>query len=209
MSSVTNAFTIVKDSTLDQQLKSAEEIWKEVMDHLLDPTAEMEEAERKAYEQKIMSKLKSGKRLTSQEMNYLRIHNPSMYEIAQRVEQERQAFRERLKKCKSKEEVQQAISVQMEVVRAMDQAGDPATEYMAAMVKHEADTFHKSSNYARLPQTSEEARHKKKQIPEKDPFEEEDRKEAVREGGVCAGLSLYLQGRYQCDLIDRLSVGIL
>lgn len=207
MSSIQNAFAIVKESSLDQQLQSAGEIEKGVLTHLLDPTDGMDDEARKEYEQKIMAKLKSGKRLTSEEMNYLRIHNPTMYEIAVRVERARQALRERLKSCRSKEEVQQVIAGQMEVVRAMDKAGDPATEYMAAMVQHEAKTFRESSRYARLPETRNEEE-KKKSMKEKDTFAEQDQKEAVQDGEY-EGLNLFLQGQYQCGLIDQIAVGIL
>ncbi|MDO4167684.1 MAG: hypothetical protein Q4D32_09800 [Eubacteriales bacterium] len=209
MSSIQNAFAIVKDSTLDQQLKSAGEIEKEILTHLLDPTDGMDDEARKEYEQRLMAKLKSGKRLTSEEMNYLRIHNPSLYEIAVRVERARQALRERLKACKSKEEVQQVVAGQMEVVKAMDKAGDPAAEYMAAMVQYEVKTFHESSQYARLPETREEAAKKKKSMKEKDPFAEEDQKEVEQDGGEYEDWTLFLQGQYHCDLIDRFAVGIL
>ena len=86
-------------------------IWKEVIEALVDPTAGMEEPERKNYEQKIMQKLKSGKRLSSEELDYLRIQNPELYRTAMRVENARKALRTRLSNCKSKEEVQQVIPV--------------------------------------------------------------------------------------------------
>ena len=41
-------------------------IWKEVIEAMTDPTAGMEEPERKNYEQKVMQKLKTGKRLSAE-----------------------------------------------------------------------------------------------------------------------------------------------
>lgn len=209
MSSIQNAFAIVKDSELDQQLRKTDEIWKKFRTGLLDPAENMDKEKCKEYEQKIMAKLRSGKRLTSQELSYLRLHNPDLYEIAMRVEQARQAFRNRLKSCKSKEEVQQVISGQMEVIRTMRDAGDPATEYMAAMVDHEVQTLRESSAYARLPERTEDACKKKKQVEEKDPFEERDKTEMQQDGETYFSWSLLLQGRFQCDMIGQLTEEIL
>lgn len=209
MSGIQNAFAIVKDSELDQRLRRTDEVWKKFRISLLDPAEDMDEEKRKAYEQKIRAKLQSGKRLTSQELSYLRLHNPELYEIAMRVEQARQALRNRLKSCKSKEEVQQVISGQMEVIKAMREAGDPATEYMAAMVDHEVQTLRESSAYARLPERTEEACKKKKQVKEKDPFEEQDKKELQQDGETYFSWSLLQQGRFQCDMIGQLTAEIL
>lgn len=210
MSAIQNAFAIVYDSEFEQRRKKTDEAWERFRTGLLEPTNQMDEEKCKAYEQKIMAKLKSGKRLTSQEMSYLRLHNPTLYEIAVRVEQERQALRTRLKACKSKEEVQQVVSGQMEVIRAMKEAGDPATEYMTAMVEHEVKTLRESHAYAKLPDTIEEARRKKKQqIKEKDPFEEKDKKEAEQDGENYQSWSLLMQGQFQCDMIGQLTAELL
>ena len=210
MSSIQKAFAIVKDSELDQRLRKTDEVWEKFRAGLLNPTEKMDEEKCKAYEQKIMAKLKSGKRLTSQEMSFLRMHNPTLYEIAVRVERERQALRSRLKECKSKEEVQQVVSGQMEVIRAMKEAGDPAADYMAAMVDHEVQTLRESSAYAKLPDPIEESRQKKQQqMKEKDPFEEKDRKEKAQDGENYLGWSLLLQGQFQCDMIGQLTAEIL
>lgn len=210
MSSIEKAFALVKDSELDQHLRKTEDVWEKFRAGLLDPAGKMDEEKCKEYEQKIMAKLKSGKRLTSQELSFLRMHNPSLYEVAIRVERARQAFRSRLKACKSKEEVQQVISGQMEVIKAMKEAGDPAAEYMTAMVEHEAKTLRESSVYAKLPDTMEEARRKKKeQNKEKDPFEEKDKKEAEMDRKNNMGWSLLVQGQFQCDMIGQLTAEIL
>ncbi len=209
MDSVSNAFAIVKNSPLDEQLKSADEIWQEFTNRLLDPASGMDDEKQKKYEQKIMAKLESGKQLSPKEMNYLRVHNPQLYEIARRVEIARQALRERLKHCKSKDEVQQTVSGEMEVVKAMDKAGDPAAKYMAAMVQHEAKTFRESEQYQKLPQTEEEAKRKKKKAMQEDPFEKKDWEEARQDGESCIGWSVLSQGQYQCELLDQLALNFV
>lgn len=209
MSSVSNALMIVKNSPFNERLKSADEVLQEFRKNLLDSTNGMDEEQQKKYERKIIAKLESGKRLTPKEMNFLRVHNPHMYEVAQRVEMARQALRERLKRCKSKEEVQQEISIQMEIVKTMEQAGDPDTKYMAAMVDHESKTFRESEQYSKLPQTTEEARHKKKQAMQKDPFAEKDKEEAKDDNEMYSGWSVLAQGQYQCELIGQLAMSFM
>lgn len=138
--------------------RTKNDIWKEVIESFVDPTSGMDEPQRAEYEQKIIQKLKSGRRLTQEELDYLRIHNPEMYKIAVRVETERKVLKTKLNNCKSKEEVQQVISIQMEVLKAMK--GDPAQSYMTAMVSKEIQDFKKTSEYARLPEKEEEGKKK-------------------------------------------------
>lgn len=177
-------------------------IWKEVIEAMADPAAGMEEPERKNYEQKIMQKLKMGKRLSSEELDYLRIHNPDLYRTAMRVENARKAFRTRLSNCKSKEEAQQAISGQMEVLKAMKD--DPDREYMTEMVKKEIETFKKSSAYAKLPATREEGEKKaKKKTPAENPWKEEMDKESFYKAAV------YSRMQVQCEAISRLAQGLM
>ena len=155
--------------------RTKNDIWKEAIEALVDPTSGMDEPQRAEYEQKIMQKLKSGRKLTQEELDYLRIHNPEMYKIAVRVETERKVLKTKLNNCKSKEEVQQVVSIQMEVLKAMK--GDPAQPYMTAMVSKEIQDFKKTSEYARLPEKEEEGKKKtgeEKISPKRDSDVEED-----------------------------------
>ncbi len=153
------------------------EIWKEVVDVLADPSSGMSEEEKQEYTKKIQQKMKSGKRLSSEEMEFLRIHNPQLYRTALRVETKRKALRQRLSHCKSKEEANDAISNEMDALRAMKD--DPDKEYMTAMVRYEVDRYRKSSAYARLPEKREDAEkiqgkvklvQEEKEETEKNPF---------------------------------------
>ncbi len=177
-------------------------IWKEVIEALVDPTAGMEEPERANYEQKIMQKLRTGKRLSSEELDYLRIHNPDLYRTAMRVENSRKALRTKLSNCKSKEEAQQVISDQMEVLKASKD--DPDQEYMAEMVKKEVETFKKSSAYAKLPATKEEAKkkHKAKDLAES-PWKEEKAGENLQKAAI------YSRMQVQCETISKLAQGFV
>lgn len=173
-------------------------IWKQALEKLLDPADEMSPEQKAQYEAKIRQKLKSGKRLTTEEMNYLRVNNPTLYRTARRVEIARQGLRERLKHCRSKEEVQRVISGQMAVLEAMPKE-DPDRECMAAMVKHEVDEFKQSKAYARLPETLDH-RVKKKTQDASDYKPEDEQDESAYEG-----MGTLMQGQFQCGIIDGLA----
>jgi hypothetical protein len=52
----------------------------------------------------ITNKIKFGKRLTHDEMEFLKIYNPELYARAVKIEKEREEHRRALKSCKTKEE---------------------------------------------------------------------------------------------------------
>jgi len=52
----------------------------------------------------ISNKIKFGKRLTRDEMEFLKIHNPDLYARAVKIENEREEHRRALRNCKTKEE---------------------------------------------------------------------------------------------------------
>lgn len=58
----------------------------------------------------IQAKLHAGKKLTSEEMEYLRTADPEAYMHAVRIQQTRKSVEEALKHAKSKQEAQEIIS---------------------------------------------------------------------------------------------------
>ena len=56
--------------------------------------------------QQIRLKLNSGKKLTYEEMEYLRKTDPQTYQHVKAIEEEQKTYEEELKRCKTKEEVQ-------------------------------------------------------------------------------------------------------
>ena len=61
----------------------------------------------------IRSKLNAGKRLSSSELEYLKKNDPETYQHVKAMEMERKAYEQRLKNCKTKEEVQRLKASQM------------------------------------------------------------------------------------------------
>ena len=95
--------------------------------------------------------------MTTEEKNYLQIHDPEMYKVAIRVEMSRKRFVEQAKHCKSKEEFQTLVSNNMKTVEQ-----DPMKEYIQAAISYEAQNIRKSPSYAALPDTNREAEEKRK-----------------------------------------------
>ncbi len=141
--------------------KDKNTIWRETIALMEKATVNVNEKDRAAYEQKIMQKLKSGRKLTSDEMEYLRVYQPELYRSACRVENARKVLKTKLKSCKSKQEVQNVISVQQEYLKALDGTDK---EYMTAMVQRECQEFKKTSEYARLPETTKQEKRREKKI---------------------------------------------
>lgn len=196
-----NNTTVTKSASREKKTinpagKTRNEIWQDVIETIIDPTSGMDEAARKNYESKIEQKLKNGKKLTSEELNYLRVHNPELYRTAMRVELSRKALREQLKNCRSKEEVQQVVSLQMERVSAMKK--EPDKQYMAAMVHQEVETFKKSSDYARLPVKREAGR---KQTEKWEWEKDADGQEEDFFGKI----AVYTRMQFQCDEITEIA----
>lgn len=122
----------------------------ELMEYL-DPTAGLSEEEKKAYEAKIMQKLRSGKKLTSEEMNYLRAKNPQLYMQAARVQAMRENLRNQLENCKSKEEVEKVYGN----FTSMISKDDPMKEALVAAYDDELKEFKKTDKYQALPAKEE------------------------------------------------------
>ena len=73
----------------------------------LDPTAGMTDAQRERFIKKIYAKIQSGKKLTQDELAYLRRYDPVTYMKVARIQAQREALEAQLKCCKSKEEAQE------------------------------------------------------------------------------------------------------
>ncbi|MDR2582384.1 MAG: hypothetical protein LBC75_02765 [Fibromonadaceae bacterium] len=116
----------------------------------------------------IKNKMKSGKRLSFEEKEFLRINAPDLYEKAMKIEKERDEFRRALEKCKTKEEAMrlqtskalelqteaQAMSCKFKDGQERDESEFIAMRMMAIFDEY-AD-FTKSKEYSEMPNEYEE-----------------------------------------------------
>lgn len=134
-----------------ENMNEKNKIWQEAIEALIDPSYGMDEEESAAYMSKIMVKLKSGKNLTQEELNYLSLHNQQLYMTALRVKYQKEALKNKLKNCRSKEEAQEVIDNAI----AGASKDDSDKEYLIAGIREVEKEFIKSWDYNRLPGKNE------------------------------------------------------
>lgn len=115
---------------------------------------EMTDEEKAKMQENITQKLKAGKKLTKEEMDFLKKYNPQMYIHAMRVQRIAESVEEQLKHAKSKEE---ANRIMLTATAGIDK-DDTDKEYIVAAVNRISKEFKQSSDYNRLPDTEEEAK---------------------------------------------------
>lgn len=103
----------VKLAQLDskwQQKKRENNIFKKDIDPQMrqieqykEDLAKMRESNKMA---EITAKMKSGERLTAEEIDYLKKNNPSAYQAYEEIRQEKENYEKQLKNCKTRDEVE-------------------------------------------------------------------------------------------------------
>lgn len=160
----------VKSSEKKTPAQIRAEFVKGIMDRIHGDEFDSEE-ERKAFENRIQLKIKNGAKLSAKEMDYIRRTNPYIYQQVVRVQQRREALKEQLRHCRTKEEAQQIMSNALTSISDKD----PAREAMIAAVQNVSEQFRSSEAYQKLPDTEEDLKKAKKaDDPAEDPFKEED-----------------------------------
>lgn len=122
--------------------------------------AKSKETERKV--QRILNKLRSGKKLSPGELEYLEKNAPAVYAKALKITRERVQLEERMKNAKSKEAVADVLQDALNTVDALSM-GD-ADETMIRINQY-TDAFQemkKTGEYQELPNTVEEEKRERK-----------------------------------------------
>ncbi len=150
----------------------------------------MEEVKRQQENDKmarITGKVLSGKKLTSEEREYLRTKNPQAYQQMLKSEQEQKAYEEELRRCETKEDVERLrinrINAALSVIKSVEnnpgisaeQAMGIAMGELAKLQAYERITqeFIKSGEYAKLPTEAEERKAAKEAKEEREVSVEE------------------------------------
>lgn len=136
----------------------------------------------------IDAKLKSGKKLSPEELDYLREHSPELYKQAIEIQREREAYERDLKKCKTKEDVdrlhlQKTQSFMQEIKAIKGNPNIPQGQKVGLMEKvmrramaisDSHATFINSQEYQSLPSELEEDAEKKKAQKKKAAEQEQE-----------------------------------
>lgn len=164
-------------SVKKEENMNANQVIKEQLTRFSDPEPGMSEQEREKYHQNILAKIESGKKLSSQELAYLRANDPRAYQKARRMEQKRQWLEQQMKKCKSKQEVREVVEDAIGHVSEKD----PDRDAIIATYQDAYQEFRKTARYRRLPDTRKEAEEEEKQGKRRSqPLEEGDSEEFAR-----------------------------
>jgi hypothetical protein len=98
----------------------------------------------------VKNKMKSGRRLSHDEKEFLRIHAPDLYEKAIKIEKERDEFRRALSNCKTKEDAWRVHSLKTLELQVKGQDVEFVAMRMMAILDEFAD-FIKSEEYEDIP----------------------------------------------------------
>lgn len=118
---------------------------------------QMTEEQKTNLNGKIQQKLKSGKKLSKKEAQYLKETNPQMYIQYMRIQAKAEALAEQLKHAKTK---QQANNIIMASAASVSDK-DPYKEYIMAAINKVADDYKSAPGYQRLPSTEADLQKRK------------------------------------------------
>lgn len=185
------------------QLKA--DLLHKVKDMVLNVEFETPEEEAE-FARRLQQKMESGKKLTTKEMNYLKKTNPILYQHMLRVQHEREALKNRLKRCKTKQEAQRVISQAYAAVSKKD----PVRQQMLAAITDVARQFTNSSRYQKLPENEEELKKRKQQKVDEseDPFPEDKAAEDEENGEVSISYEGGLGGYQSAAVADSTSTAV-
>jgi hypothetical protein len=141
----------------------------------------------------ITNKIKFGKKLTRDEMEFLKIHNPELYLRAAKIEKEREEYRNALRNCKTKEEARN-----LHIITAFQ----PKMESDLKMALFDEFTeFLKSSEFEELPNECElddESKYVRAKTPVPGAFsvtmQEQTRRSALYYRFMSSGVGLGVPG---------------
>ena len=119
---------------------------------LLSPACGMSDEEKASYLAHIEAKLKSGKKLTAEEMRFLQAEYPDLYLQAARVQSMRESMEQQLKSCNTKEEAASVFSTSVSMVSDKD----PMKEAITAAYQDAYDKFRQTGDYQKLPANEKE-----------------------------------------------------
>lgn len=106
----------------------------------------------------IMTKMRTGAKFTQKELRYLQKTNPQLYMKILMIQKRREILEQKLKNCKSKKEVNDAITFELSSIRK----SDPDKELKIRSIQDTEREFKKTTEYRRLPATNEGAEKEKK-----------------------------------------------
>jgi hypothetical protein len=154
-------------------LRSEAELAEYLMEKINHNSDSMSDKDKEKMRARIEAKLKSGKKLTSEEEQFLKETDPQMYMQYQRVRAMADNMASQLKHAKTKQQANDIITTSMSSVSDKD----PCQEYVMAAMNEVAKEFKKSPGYNRLPDNDSALAQKKKTLANRSFEADEDDQE--------------------------------
>lgn len=143
--------------TIGQQLKDA-------VDAIFDPTTGMTDEQKNKFIEKLYKKIKGGKKLSADEMQYLRINDPETYAKVAKVQIQREALKKQLEHATSKEN---AADIYLQAMTRITD-DDPTKEQLQAAYDDVYEEFKKTQQYKGLPANEKEAQEEEEKTKNKE-----------------------------------------
>jgi hypothetical protein len=159
--------TTANAETENKTISSKADLAEYFLEQINQESDSMSDKEKSQMRARIEAKLKSGKKLSSKEEQFLRETDPKMYLQYQRIRSMADHMSEQLKHAKTKQQANDIITTAMSSVSDKD----PCKEYALAAMNEAAKEFKKSPAYGRLPDKDANLTKKK---TTKLTFEEDD-----------------------------------
>lgn len=121
----------------------------------------------------IINKMNAGKDLSYEDMEYLRINNPVIYEEALKLRAEKEAYEKSLRQCETRDEVRIVHMGKIAETLTAAKNGDPMANAKMNIVTGALVKFTASSEYAHLPENEIELKEASDAETPKPPEKEE------------------------------------
>jgi hypothetical protein len=153
MSQMTINLNTVYENTFNSEsekktLRSGLELAEYLAEKINNNSDSMSDEEKEKMRARIEAKLKSGKKLTSEEEQFLQETDPQLYMQYKRIRGMADNMASQLKHAKTKQQANDIITTSMSSVSDKD----PYKEYVLAAMNEVAKEFKKSPGYSRLPE---------------------------------------------------------
>jgi hypothetical protein len=163
MSQITVNLSTIFDNTTNSEkekktIRSESELAEYFMEKINNNSNSMSDEDKERMRARIEAKLKSGKKLTSEEEQFLKETDPQMYMQYKRIRAMADQMASQLKHARTKQQANDIITTSMNSVSDKD----PYKEYVLAAMNEVAKNFMRSPGYNRLPDNDSELSKKKK-----------------------------------------------
>jgi hypothetical protein len=149
-------------------LRSGSELAEYLTEKINNNSDSMSDADKEKMRARIEAKLKSGKKLTSEEEQFLKETDPQLYMQYQRIRAMADNMASQLKHAKTRQQANDIIATSMSSVSDKD----PYQEYILAAMNEVAKEFKKSPEYSRLPEKDSDLAKKKNASTNSDDSED-------------------------------------